>query len=511
MFFIVNHENSIIAADADFLEEIGADSVYEAALLIKNGEVALDELEHAISYLQKTGSFSKTALSTFLGDAFLYQIHDEVQEEEQEQVEALSMEDPLFDLADPEEESISEEVESLISDIEEEEFLDLTSTDTLETKEETLEKILEENEDSALPEVIGLVGAGAAVSTLLDQEEDAEEVAKIDLEISDEPLILLKESKEEATFSSEESDIALSLLDEEDDLDTSALREEETEEKTEEEPQEDKVATEGQKVQVANTHINITEISELIGVSEEEYTHFLSDFQKESSMLESHLRSNDLKESREAISTLKEASLLLHLPHITEKLEELSNATSGEKEEIINSFLKTVSQTTGTTDDKMPLIDISDTPDEIPAKTGTIEEEEEILSIMPAIEEEETLPANEAIVLDDIQAIPFDFSINEAADELTLPASLVSEFIIDFINQAKENIPVLQKAYDEKDMDKIQKTAHMLKGASSNLRIAPMADTLYHLQFNDTLEKVPELIRLFTGQLKALSIQMDQE
>jgi HPt (histidine-containing phosphotransfer) domain-containing protein len=87
----------------------------------------------------------------------------------------------------------------------------------------------------------------------------------------------------------------------------------------------------------------------------------------------------------------------------------------------------------------------------------------------------------------------------------------VSEFIIDFINQAKENIPVLKKAYDEKDMDKIQKTAHMLKGASSNLRIAPMADTLYHLQFNDTLEKVPELIRLFTGQLKALSIQMDQE
>ena len=505
MFFMVNHENSIIAADADFLEEIGADTVYEAALLIRNGEVQLDELEHSISYLQKNSSFSKTALSTFLGDAYLYQVYKEAEEEEnREQTEALSLEDPLFNLADPEEVSVSEEVEDLLTEIEEEALLDLKTSDTLAIEEETLEKMLEE-EDSALPEVIGLVGAGAAVTTLLDQDEDSEEVPKIDLEISDEPLISLKESEEEVAFIPEANDIELLL--EDDDLDTSVLKEE-LEEETEEEPQEE-ATTEGQAVQIANTHINITEISELIGVSEEEYTHFLGDFQKESSTLESHLRSNDLKESREAISTLKEASLLLHLPHITEKLEELSNATSGEKEEIINNFLKTVSQTTGTTDDKMPLIAISDTLDEMPAKTGTIEKEEETLSIMPTVEESPS--TNDAIVLDDIQAIPFDFSINEAADELTLPASLVSEFIIDFINQAKENIPVLQKAYEEKDMDKLQKTAHMLKGASSNLRISAMADTLYNLQFNDAFEKVPELIKLFTGQLKALSIQMDQE
>ena len=499
MFFMVNYENSIIAADAGFLEEIGADTIYEAALLIKNGEVQLDELKCSISYFQKNSSFSKTALSTFLGEAYLYQIHDETQEEEQSQAESISMEDPLLDLDDPQEESISEEVQSILSEIEEDTFLDLEPSDTLEI-EETVETLLKE-EDSVLPEVIGLAGAGAAITALLDSDE----VPKIDLEISDEPLLLLKESEEEIAFSSEENDITL-LLDE-DALDTSVLQDE-PEEKTEEESQ-DEAATEVQNLQLVNTHINITEISELIGISEEEYTHFLGDFQKESSMLESHLRNDNLKESREAISTLKEASLLLHLPHITEKLEELSHATSEEKEEIINSFFETVSQTTGIIDDKIPLIDSLDTLDEIPSNS-IINIKEETLSIMPTIEK--SLPVNDTIKLDDdIQAIPFDFSVNEAADELTLPVSLVSEFIIDFINQAKENIPILQKAYEEKDMDQLQKTAHMLKGASSNLRISAMADTLYHLQFNDTFEKVPELIKLFTGQLKALSIQMDQE
>ena len=37
----------------------------------------------------------------------------------------------------------------------------------------------------------------------------------------------------------------------------------------------------------------------------------------------------------------------------------------------------------------------------------------------------------------------------------------------------------------------------MLKGAASNLRIEPLAQTLYDLQFCNDLEKVPELMRRY--------------
>jgi len=162
--------------------------------------------------------------------------------------------------------------------------------------------------------------------------------------------------------------------------------------------------------------------------------------------------------------------------------------------------------------DKIEMVSISEETtrrvEETIAANDTPDITEEEISAPEDIVSSDT--QTEAVSLEEVQAIPFDFSINEAADELTLPSSLVSEFIIDFINQAKENLPVLEKAYQDKDIDTLHKTAHTLKGASSNLRITPIADTLYSLQFNDDFEKVPDLIQLFKGQLKALSIQMNQ-
>jgi HPt (histidine-containing phosphotransfer) domain-containing protein len=267
-------------------------------------------------------------------------------------------------------------------------------------------------------------------------------------------------------------------------------------------------------------HIVDTEnIAALIGISEEEYIHFLDDFRKESSKLEENLRGNNLKESREATFILKEASLLLHLPHIAEKLDELSSSTSDEKETAISGYFELLAATVAKTTAGTPTLEIdldNETKDATIGSLDILSEGKDDIHIEP-LSSPKFIPETSAIdqesidtSLDDVQPIPFDFSINEAADELTLPASLVSEFIVDFINQAKENLPILHKAHENKDLDTLQKTAHMLKGASSNLRITPMADTLYNLQFNDYLEKVPELLEFFTGQLKALSIQMDQ-
>jgi len=622
MFFIVNHEHSIIAADADFLEEIGAESIYEAALLFKNGDVLIDTAEHTIALRQNDYSFSSTALSTFLGAMTLYRLESEAETTSRDEEILLA---PLSDA-----ESLSEEHDNLTSpdipDIEEEllSLTEETETPDIVEKEEMPEEIAalsDVPQEEAQEEyfgikegIAGVAAAGAAAHALMDeaQEEEAQEEEPLSEEeirkAVDEALLALKEEEAESSEASPEESSEESPETPEDETEPLPTLKEEDEEplfslKTEEEADDDapialKASDDAQEeiltideladeiptlsiqeetepmplmeeplstleetltieeeapesiseseasaveeesdatpstTQESESSINITELATLIGVSEAEYSHFLQDFQKESVRLESHLRSNDLRESREAISTLKEASLLLHLPHITEKLDELTNATSAEKEEIIDSYLLLVSRLQGATAvsekaDKEISADIQEEVAQAPALQESAEKpsDTETLSLIEDTEAVSTAKVDEAVGsdeaveaavapaafnLEEIQPIPFDFSVNQAADELTLPASLVSEFIVDFINQAKENIPVLQQAYEEKDLEKIQKTAHMLKGASSNLRITPMADTLYNLQFNDNLERVPELLSLFTGQLKALAIQMDQ-
>ncbi len=569
MFFIVNHENSIIAADADFLEEVDSESVYEVAPLVKKGEIILDEWEISISHSQKNHSFSKTKLSTVWGDAYLYVIAKESSlddKEDKEQEEQEEAEEALFNLAIPQtgmlDSVIKEEESTPVSDetvVSEKETFNLSHDEPEDKKEEETPP---EDTPSALTESIETIDdisladpgdiSSLGLTDFLQEEipeasTDSSEapIGLLDKHTDDDSLeILTKETKEEAEEKSDFSitdDAVLSILEEEKEEETVEVAtrlstedsapldflpidasKKEAENGTEDEPAiQNDISEESEQTATAD----FREIAKLIGVSEEEYLHFLDDFEKESIQLEPNLRSNNLKESREALSILNEASLLLHLPHITEKLNGLSHATSSEKSSLIDSFLTLVSQVKNpqksaaveattvpndNTSETEPPLDLSISPvEELSIPAESYEPKKERLEFLSEKVAEHPLE-NTSAVLDQVQPIPFDFSLNEAADELTLPSSLVSEFVIDFINQAKENLPVLQKAYEERDMDTIEKTAHMLKGASSNLRIAPIAETLYQLQFNQDFTQVPELLTLFTGQLKALSLQMDQ-
>ncbi len=78
------------------------------------------------------------------------------------------------------------------------------------------------------------------------------------------------------------------------------------------------------------------------------------------------------------------------------------------------------------------------------------------------------------------------------------------------VNQGHEYIPELIDAYQNGDLDKLQKTAHMLKGAASNLRIEPMVQNLYDLQFDNDLSRAPRRIKLFAGQLISLDQYLKQ-
>jgi HPt (histidine-containing phosphotransfer) domain-containing protein len=563
MFFIVNHENSIISADADFLESIGAKDIYEVALMIKNEEVQLHKEEKSIHYLDKSSAFLETPLSTIFGDTFLCEIDTDTEQPS----EALSSYHEAFTPSTlVEEDLLSDDIEDTTP--QEEVLSDEALKELFMEEEEEIISFREEPGEEEPEEKISTEIREKDISDLSDTEETEEEIFSLAItqedvidSPSEEPEIFKRDNEIPAPDTENPSlslntalgiastDIIANTLLEDDDTheDTSQWEQPpecDTEtsgdplfslyddtQKEEEEVDAHLVLKKEDEVLPESHTINTAEIAKLIGISEEEYIHFLDDFRNESSKLEKDLRGNNLKESREAITILKEASLLLHLPHIAEKLNELSSATSDEKENTISSYLKLLGATViqpaaeaspikvdlyEEVDDQLPTEIFKGT--EVDSIDMLLDEEDDISDTppFPTLKPEAPevgqayISGVESISLDDVQPIPFDFSINEAADELTLPASLVSEFIVDFINQAKENLPVLHKAYQGKDLNTIQNTAHMLKGASSNLRITPMADTLYNLQFNDDLEKVPELLEFFTGQLKALSIQMDQ-
>jgi hypothetical protein len=63
-------------------------------------------------------------------------------------------------------------------------------------------------------------------------------------------------------------------------------------------------------------------------------------------------------------------------------------------------------------------------------------------------------------------------------------------------------------AYEKGDLETIQKIGHLLKGTSSNLRINPLSDTLYEIQFNEDIDKVPELVKHYWGHFLSLENQI---
>ena len=110
--------------------------------------------------------------------------------------------------------------------------------------------------------------------------------------------------------------------------------------------------------------------------------------------------------------------------------------------------------------------------------------------------------------LSDVKPIHFDFQLEEAANDLSLPVELIEEFVNDFIDQAREETEKMLQCYEEGDLDAIQKIGHLLKGTSSNLRIKPLADTLYKIQFCEDSNHLEHFIRDYWGHFLSFEIQI---
>ena len=238
-------------------------------------------------------------------------------------------------------------------------------------------------------------------------------------------------------------------------------------------------------------YIDVESISQMIGISAEDYTLFLNEYIDTALLLEEALQSQNAKEQNDAINKLSHLSNVLHLPFVNDLLEQVKHAPESERQEAIDAFFSTLGRLT----------------------TAHFEEEKatatDKVGEVPEIVEESTSEEGHRppIDLSDVKPIHFDFQLEEAANDLNLPVELIEEFVGDFITQAHEETEKMLKAYEQGDLETVQKIGHLLKGTSSNLRITPLSDTLYEIQFNDDIQKVPELVKNYWGHFLSLENQ----
>lgn len=240
--------------------------------------------------------------------------------------------------------------------------------------------------------------------------------------------------------------------------------------------------------------IDVDKISQQIGVSHEDYDTFLNEYIDTALGLEQDLQSSDMDKRADAVGTLSHLSDVLQLPKVGDLLEKISTASADTQRETVETFYTTLSRLTTSSkvseDEKLDLFDLQDESVEAPAATvssngfGTIS-------------------------LDDVKPIHFDFQLEEAANDLSLPVELIEEFVHDFIEQAHVETKNMLKAYEEGDLDKIQKIGHLLKGASSNLRIKDLSDTLYKIQFCENSDDLEHLIKDYWGHFLSFEIQIN--
>jgi len=241
-------------------------------------------------------------------------------------------------------------------------------------------------------------------------------------------------------------------------------------------------------------YIDVERISESIGISTEDYNLFLDEYIDTALTFEKALQSDNTKEKEDALNALSHLSNVLQLPYVGEILDEIRNSSDDQRTEAIGAFFSALSRlTTAHFDEERPSVPQQETDTKK--------------------EETDTPPQTHAkrppIDLSDVKPIHFDFQLEEAANDLSLPVELIEEFVNDFIAQAHKETEKMLAAYEQGDLETVQKIGHLLKGTSSNLRITPLSDTLYEIQFNEDIDRVPELVKNYWAHFLSLEKQIE--
>jgi len=245
--------------------------------------------------------------------------------------------------------------------------------------------------------------------------------------------------------------------------------------------------------------VDIANISQVMGISDEDYTLFLNEYIDTALALEEDLQSDDAHTRNSAIGTLTDLSEVMRLPEISRIMESINSSTPEQQKGYMGSLYTTLSRLT-TQSSSHEAIDIG------------LSDEKEGLTIAELKAEAKTEPNPNSfgtIDLSDVKAKHFDFQLEEAANDLSLPVELIEEFVLDFIEQAQIETKKMLKAYEEGDLAKIQAIGHLLKGASSNLRINALSDTLYKIQFCEDENGLDDLIKDYWAHFLSFEHQID--
>ena len=88
------------------------------------------------------------------------------------------------------------------------------------------------------------------------------------------------------------------------------------------------------------------------------------------------------------------------------------------------------------------------------------------------------------------------------------------ELLEDYMNDSKENLKAIRYAIQAKDTVTVVKTAHTLRGTSSNIgavNMTELSDQLEHLGRGKTLEGAVELIDQLEGEFVEVKCELEKE
>ena len=435
MYYIVNQTNHIIAADNALLELLSVDTIGEL-----HQNIALNSIS-----LERT-SDDEVTINTLV-NSMPYAITTHTLTSVLGDMTLIEINESKTDSENEQELFTTEESDFSLLDDEPITFNDAPVTLPPETEEE------EKEEDISI----------------------VEEDKPFDLILDDEPFLIEDEAE--------------------------PAGETEPEPEKEEHPEEEEIqsSTETETEDNAPIVINISEISQKIGISEEDYNTFLDEYIDTALTLEEDLKSTQSKKRSHAVATLSHLSNVLHLPVINQIITDIENSDEDKQNTFIRSFYDTLARLT-TNKETSDTEEILETVEETPAVE------------MPEAEtpEEETGSKGFGTLdLSDVKPIHFDFQLEEAANDLSLPTELIEEFVIDFIDQAHVETENMLRAYENGDLETIQKIGHLLKGTSSNLRINPLADTLYKIQFCEDSSQLEDLIKEYWAHFLSFEHQIN--
>jgi len=489
MYYITNYNDQIIAADESLLQSLKVENIDDLIKKIILEKISLNiKSSNKLQIVTETDTYSYTVvhsnLSSMLGNLSL--IHLEKIEENTDDTKSFmapevseggSLVANIIQEAEEEiaSESKLEDVDFLLDEASDETLLELDEKEETEQLGDSADKtseILENEEelyDLSAPDV------SAINDDLVTPELDDNEL--FDLALPTEPLETI-------------DNISLDI-DEDTNDSLAAIGVAETSKQTE-------------PLDTDPIVINIQKVSDSIGISTDDYKTFLNDYIDTAISLEEELQSNDENERSSAISTLTQLADVLQLPKVNEIIQEISIKSTDERPHTVESFYQTLSRLT-TEENKNLESSQEDIVDEVVLDLNETND-------ISLDQKEEKAPSRNGfgkIYLEDVKPIHFDFQLESAANDLSLPVELIEEFVHDFIEQGHIETKKMLQAFEEGDLDTIQKIGHLLKGASSNLRINALSDTLYDIQFCEDDTKLEDLIERYWAHFISFEQQID--